>query len=396
MTDGGPIGAGEVRPSGLRGERVVFTGRLASLDRDQAGQIVAGAGGQVATAVGPRTTMVVVGMKGWPLLESGRVSKSLGAAESMRERGHPVKIVSEQDFREMAGLDPAPARVEKSLDAAQVARALGIDRKALDRWAQLGLVRPHDGRYDFQDLVSLKTVTDLVARGVSPIVIRQSLEGLARVVPGAERPLAQLRILVSDSGGLVAELEDALLTPGGQLELRFDRRPAAGSEPADLSMRAPARGATEWAEVAMTEENRGNLPEAERAYRRAIARDPGNATLQLNLGNVLLARGRAQAAAERFAQAAALDPSNARAWYNLAYAQDETGRRRAAAVSLRRALRADPSFADAYYNLAELSERLGRAEEAQRCWREYLRLDPGSESAAEARRRLSARSATWP
>ena len=55
------------------------------------------------------------------------------------------------------------------------------------------------------------------------------LDALSGFLPGVDRPLAQLSILVSDSGELVAELEEALLTPSGQLELRFDApRPSTG------------------------------------------------------------------------------------------------------------------------------------------------------------------------
>lgn len=386
-----------VRPGVLLGELVAFTGRLATLTRRGAARAVERAGGRVSPALSRRCTVLVVGARGLPLLETGALPRSLVRAEALVKAGARLRILTERTFRELIGLDPAPATEEKSLEAAQVAAALGVEPAALERWEHLGLVRSSGGRYDFRDLVTLRTVTDLVARGVPPLTIQRSLEGLTGLIQGVDRPLAQLRILVNDAGRLVAELEDALLAPGGQLELRFDR-PRLAADPETLAL-APAedeRDAAGWIAAGLAHEEAGDLPQAERAYRRAIRLDPSDPVAQLNLGNVLLARGRVDAAAERFAQAAALDPDSARAWYNLAYAQDELGRRRAALQSLRRAVRADPSFADAHYNLAELCERMNEREEAAREWAAYLRLDPAGPWADHARARLAVlRSPAW-
>jgi Flp pilus assembly protein TadD len=348
--------------------------------------------------------MLVVGMRGWPLLESGKVTRKLADAERLRAGGARVRIVCEEEFREILGLDACEAAGEKTLSAGQVAGTLGVEESVLERWEQLGLVRSHGGRYDFRDLVSLRTVTGLVARGVSPVVIRRSLDGLRGLLPGIDRPLAQLSIMVSDSGKLVAELEEALVAPCGQMEIRFrlegDERGHKGAG-ASLSLaadqsRTQSRGGDDWIEAGLRHERAGELAEAEAAYRRAAAAAPGEAGAQFNLGNVLLATGRLEAAAERYAQAVALDPLHARAWFNLAHVNDEIGRRAAALRFLRRAIEADPGFADAHYNLAILAEGLGEKEAAEGAWQEYVRLDPASEWAEEARRRLkSLRSRAW-
>lgn len=387
------------RQAALLGQRVAFTGRFAGMTRAQAERLVAGARGRVVAAVGARTTMLVVGMRGWPLMESGQVTAKLAAAERLREAGGRIRVVSEIEFREALGLDAPPRAGPKPIDAGVLCATLGIDEPTLRRWEHCGLVRAHDGRFDFQDLVSLRTVTDLVARGVSPVVIRRSLDALRAFLPGVDRPLAQLKILLSDSGRLVAELEEALLTTSGQLEIRFDapgqRSAAAG---ASLTLRGGEhRDSAAWIDAGVSHEEAGDLDEAERAYRRAAALAPADPTPQFNLGNVLLARGRLEAAAERFAQAAALDPSHARAWFNLAHAQDALGEREAAMKHLRKAIAADPSFADAHFNLADLAERLGDAATASEAWSRYIRLDGAGEWGAAAKRRLAALrgEATW-
>lgn len=396
----GAHGELEPKPAALLGQRVAFAGRFATLSRSQLEAAVRAAGGRPCSSVTSSLTMLVVGMRGWPLLETGRVTRKLAEAERLRDAGAPIRIISEAQFREIIGLDPAAAVGAKDLTAEQVAGALGIDKATLERWEHLGLVRSDDGRYDFRDLVSLRTVTSLVARGVSPVVIRRSLDGLRGLLPGIDRPLAQLNIMVSDAGHLVAELEEALIAPGGQMELRFresgePEKREAYSLARELA-RAEARDSAAWIEIGLQHERAGNYADAERAYRQAATLAPSDPAPQFNLGNVLLATGRLEAAAERYAQALSLDPLHSRALFNLAHANDLLGRRAAALRLLRRAIEADPAFADAHYNLAELAERLGDRALAESAWREYLRLDPMSQWAAEARKRLNAlRSRQW-
>jgi tetratricopeptide (TPR) repeat protein len=377
------------RSAALLGQRVAFTGRFATLTRVEAERLVMRAAGRPVSGSTP-STIVVVGMRGWPLMESGRTTRTLEDAERARASGKPVRIVSETQFREMVGLEEPPPGASKSLSAEQVCAALGIDRRALERWEHCGLVRSIEGRFDFQDLVSLRTVTGLVARGVSPVVIRRSLDALGALLPGVDRPLAQLNILVSASGHLVAELEEALLTQSGQLELRFDTPAASGEPSAPLSFALQdARDSAAWVDAGLEHEEAGDLEKSEHAYRRAAALAPNDATPQFNLGNILRDAGKLQAAAERYARAVALDPSHARAWFNLAHIEDALKRPQEALKHLRRAVAADPAYADAHYNLAEIAERLGDDDTAARAWSEYLRLDPASEWGEEAHRRLA-------
>jgi hypothetical protein len=382
----------------LLGQRVSFTGRLATMSRPQAEALVTAAAGQVSSSVTPRTTMLVVGMRGWPLMNSGHVSRKLAAAERSASTEKPVRVVTELQFRELVGLGEPPESANRPLSAQQVCAALGIDSRTLQRWEHCGLVRSFDGKFDFPDLVSLRTVTDLVARGVSPVIIRSSLDAMRRFLPGVDRPLSQLNILVGDKGSLVAELEDALLTTSGQLELRFNQAAQATVDsPRPLSMvRADARDSAGWIEAGLEHEENGDMEKAEHAYRRAAALAPNDAAPQFNLGNVLFASGRLEAAAERYAQAVAIDPLHAQAWFNLAHVQDELDDPVSALRYLRRAIAADPDFADAHFNLAELAERSGDRATAADSWDSYIRLDPMSEWGREAKRRVGAlRSSAW-
>src|SRR6185436_2380005 len=91
------------KPAALLGQRVAFTGRFASLTRSQAEKLVGDALGRLSPSVSSRATMLVVGMRGWPLMESGSITAKLAEAERLKAAGKPIRIVSETEFREILG-----------------------------------------------------------------------------------------------------------------------------------------------------------------------------------------------------------------------------------------------------------------------------------------------------
>lgn len=367
-------------PRPLQGLRVAVTGRLASMTRERCRELILAAGGLPRAEVSARTGVLVVGMHGWPLMHDGRVTAKLRRAELLHASGAAIEIISEDAFLERVGLRPRREALRKQHTAASVCGLLGIEESVLRRWGQLGLVRPEGGMYDFQDLVSLRTLADLVRRGVSVAVIQRSLASLGSILPGSERPLAQLRIIAEGPDRLLAEVGESLLSPDGQLLMRFE---GGGGERETLSLPAAAgaRSVDRLLEGACGSAG----GRAEELCRRAIDIDPTCAEAQFNLGNVLLESGRLEAALERFGQATALDPEMACAWYNLGYVQEELGMLEGARASLSRVLALEPAHADAHFNLAAVCAALGLEAEARRLWAAYLRLDGTSEWAAAAR-----------
>jgi NAD-dependent DNA ligase len=77
---------------------VAFTGRLASMKREEAFALVRERGGTPRRGLTKTTTILVVGELGWPLLPDGQPSKSLSLAKS-----YGVEIASERHFLEWAG-----------------------------------------------------------------------------------------------------------------------------------------------------------------------------------------------------------------------------------------------------------------------------------------------------
>ncbi|NNM24564.1 MAG: tetratricopeptide repeat protein [Phycisphaerales bacterium] len=377
--------------------RVCFTGRLASMSRRRAAALVREAGGKVTTTVSRRTSMLVVGMNGWPVLEDGTISRKLQRAETLIGQGAPIRIVSETVFRETIGVASATPATPKQYSFEQVCGTLDLPPASVRRWEMLGLIRSDDGQYDFQDILSLRAIAELTARGVPTTRIAASVRGLASVLPDTDRPLAQLT-LVERSGALLAEVEGVLLAPDGQLVLDFDPAVAAtpdepDQEPASLPIAefvaAGPRNADGWFEHAVACEEEESFDEAAESYRKVLAESPRYPEAHFNLGNVLRALGRPEAAEEHFRLAVDQDPALAEGWYNLADMQEEQGQLEAAVASLRSAVAIAPAYADAHYNLALCLERLERDAEAAGHWRSYLDLDREGPWATRARAHLA-------
>jgi tetratricopeptide (TPR) repeat protein len=384
-----------VAPKSMKGERVAFTGRLASMSRQRANEMVRNAGGRLTQSISRETTLLVVGMKGWPLRRTGELSSKLRAAEHLVQRGSRLRLLSEEQFLEEIGLKDEQPAVHKSMPADQVCDLVGVTPDVLRRWEAHGLVRSRHGCYDFQDLVSLQTIAALVAQGANARVIAQSVRSLSQVLPGTDRPLAQLKLL-SERHGLAAEVNGCLIDSSGQLLMRFDEetQPGAPELPdGPLTLSAPAgvaeKSAGELFAIGSEYEEVDDFAAAERAYREALAIQPHAPSVNFNLANVLRHLDRVDAAEERFRVAIEQDPELTSAWYNLADLLEEQGRVHDAIHCLRKVVTIDPDYGDAHYNLACCCEKADLPEEARRHWREYLRIDPSSEWAALAKHRLS-------
>ncbi len=345
--------AGSEAALGLRLARVAFTGAMSTMTRREARDIARGAGATPVDDVSRRTTMLVVGMDGWPLLPDGALSRKLRRADELNRAGARIRVVSEAVFLEMAGLSQRPP-ARKSFSSADLCGVLACDPGALRRYELLGLVHSQEGLYDFQDIVSLRTVLGLVASGVSPRTISRSIRGLASVLPGTGRPLSQLKIIVEHREALLAELGGLLLAPDGQM-LLWGTGPVSPGEtgPVPICIDAAA-----FLEQGRQLEDRDQLTAAAESYRRALEIEPGRAEAHFNLGNVLRDLGRPGEAEQCFRRALEADAAMAEAWYNLADVMEESDRLDEAVAALRRALALCPDYADAQCNLAYCLERI--------------------------------------
>ncbi len=366
--------------------RVVFTGKLASMTRQDAYQVVKQAGGETGTTVSRWTSILVVGMEGWPLLPDGGVSNKLRRADEINRKYQSIQILSELAFLELAGLEGKKSQLQKTYSSPEVCRLLKLDPGTLQRWEQFSLISSQDGMYDFQDIVTLRMIGTLLQQGVRRETIATNIRGLASVLPGTDRPLAQLNILVENPRTLLADFGDNRISSEGQLVFNFEI--SSRVEPQVIEIPSLELTAAEWFEHGQLSEEEEDLEGAEKAYLKALELQPSFPEAYFNLGNVLREEDRLGVAEQAFKSCVSQDPTFVAGWYNLADVQEVRGRTGEAIQSLTVALQLAPSFADAHFNLAACLEKTGRKKEANQHWLAYLKLDPNSQWAEVARKQL--------
>jgi len=296
---------------------------------------------------------------------------------------------------------------------AMLAELLGVPLAVVRRWRRRGLIVPvREVRrlpyFDFREVATARRLAELLAAGVSPRAIERKLAELARFVPGVERPLAELPVVV-EGKHLLLRQADGLIAPGGQIWFDFDDatieldresagRGAAGEGETAAAgtgrLRLPvAHGETataaELASAAAELEDDGQLPAAAEMYRAALAAGGPNPQICFALAEVLYRLGEAAAARERYYMAIELDEEYVEARANLGCVLAELGEGELAAAAFAGALAFHDQYADAHFHLARTLDDLDRASEADQHWRQFLELAPESPWADTGRRRLA-------
>jgi Flp pilus assembly protein TadD len=353
----------------LQGEQVSFTGRLATLSRPQAWELVRRHGGIPARRVSRRTTLLVVGQDDWPLLPSGRLTRNLRVAYRLQREGKRLTVVDEYHLLARLGLVDSAFGAGGRYSLLELSHIVGVPGRQLRYWIGLGLLVPSDlaegvPRFDFQQLAAARLLCRMHRGPAKRRRLRHSLRRLARLLPD-KAAFVHALVHTSDDRLLWRSERGDLIDLSGQKHFDFD-------EPADCLRFEPVVNAVDPYRQAVEAENAGNLALAERCYRTALIGDPRNADLYFNLGNVLQDRSRYVDAVECYQQAIRLCPHFAEAWNNLGAALGSLARLEDACRAFRQALRIDPGYADAHYNLADTLDLLGRAADAQTHWQAYL------------------------
>ena len=117
---------------------VAFTGRLACMTRAEAFEVVRQHGGVPSQAVTKRTSLLIVGELGWPLLDDGRPSNKLSRANS-----YGIPVANERRFLEWIG-KAIPESVHKTYSADQLAALSKLSSDMILKLAQLGLIDERD------------------------------------------------------------------------------------------------------------------------------------------------------------------------------------------------------------------------------------------------------------
>lgn len=269
-----------------------------------------------------------------------------------------------------------------SYSTREAAELLGLSQQRIRRLAESASLHPERAergwyRFDFRDLVLLRTALELESAGVSPKRLLRSLRDLKKQLP-EDRPLTAIRIAL-EADELVARDEDLAWNPeSGQVQLGLEVQEEGDVESLDRRRARPVSAekrlkAVDWYELGCGLQ--AQAPEqAADAFRRAVELDAGLADAHINLGVLLHERSNLEGAELCYRLALRADPESATAAYNLGVVLEDLGKPEEATEVYRRAIESDPLLADAYYNLSRLYERAGDRAAALRHLRSYSEL----------------------
>jgi tetratricopeptide (TPR) repeat protein len=397
----------------LRGKRLWFAGKLASMSKRDASALVREHGAVVAEGLESLVDVIVVGEDGLPLaLGSGQDEWFDMAIQQAVDRGD-VEVVTETQLWQRLGLVEAESEIHRLYTPAMLAELAAVPVAVVRRWHRRGLIRPvREVRklayFDFQEVTTARRLAELLAAGMSPRAIEKKLERLSRLLPDVKRPLAQLSVIVEGKEILLRQ-GDGLIDPGGQLRFDFEAaqpdghpgRRTRSDEPessavlslAEQSSGAdPAKSPDALCRMAEALEEAGDLARAAEMYRAALAAAGPSAEICFEVAELLYRLGDLSGARERYYVAVELDEDYVEARANLGCVLAESGELELAVAAFHGALAYHEDYADVHYHLGRILEELGRADETEVHWQAFLDLAPESPWAEEARRHLALRS----
>ena len=389
--------------------RIVFIGKLGSMNRKDARELVRKHGGMVADKVDDSVNMVVIGADQFsPDQHDELLEDSVVAAASNGQ----VEILSEtQLWQRLAMVDP-DLEVGQLYTPAMLAQLLELPISTIRRWHRRGLISPtrqvHKLPYfDFQEVASARRLAKLIASGAAPQQIESRLSKLASLYPDLQRPLSQLSVIVEGRQVLLRQGQ-GLLEPGGQMRIDFDALAEEGndhqdSQPSVLSIDSPDFHSTqepksldqlatpgEFIQLAIEHEDAGETELAIQTYRSLALGFGPTADVCFRLAELLYQVGDLAGARERYFMAVELDEAFVEARANLGCVLVESDEPELAISAFEGALLHHSEYPDVHFYLAGVLDQVGRPEDAVTHWQQFLDLAPKSPWAEEARVRLAA------
>lgn len=266
----------------------------------------------------------------------------------------------------------------------EAARLLEMSEAQVRGFVRAGFLTPERGargeiRFNFQDLVLLRTVKSLVAAQIPTRRVHAALKQLLRQLP-ADRPLSGVHVSAEGDRIVVRDGDEVWNAENGQRLFDFEvaelaervapilRRQAAEARRDEANMTGH-----DWFELGA--ELEASVPDHARdAYRRALELEPGHTDARLNLGRLLHEAGQVAAAEAHYRAAIEARPDDSTAWFNLGVALEDQEKDVEAVDAYRLAIQLDPQSPDAHYNLGHLYERMGRQALALRYLNLYRKL----------------------
>ncbi len=413
----------------LQGERVSFTGTLASMTHRQAMELVEQHGGEATAHASKQTTMLIVGEEGWPLEEDGQPSLKLQHVTEWRQQGAAIRVLRESEWLHLLGLEERRRDVHRLQTPAMLSQALHVSVGLIRRWERIGLITavkkvfrlPY---FDFQEVARVRRLSELLSAGVSRHELEASLTKLQSMLPGSERTSSQLELLarnhhlvVRDAAGILEPTtRQRLLDFGGEAAIP----PVPSPTETNVTKTSAERSSTSFASIhdvaseglsALDREARrqlhwssrdwfeqgcrwleeDRLTDATEAFRLALMEEPSNPELHFHLAEALYREGNLAGAFERLHIAVELDQQYLEAWTQLGCVAAELGQTQSALDAFGIALQSHADYPDAHFHKAELLHRMNRDAEATPHWQAYLNHDQRGPWADIARQRSAFR-----
>lgn len=267
----------------------------------------------------------------------------------------------------------------KGYSTRDVAELLEIQPDVIREIARSGILEPartsrNHYRFDFQDIIILRTAKELLHSGIKRAQINNALFKLKAKLP-SNRHLTSMRIS-GDGGVLVIREEDQVYNPdSGQLHFNFAVADLAGTvaplakQAAEEAEQSDQLSSDDWFDLGVDLE--AVSPEdAPAAYLRALELDPKHSDAHVNIGRLLQEAGENKAAEEHYNQALEAEPDNVLAAFNLGTLFEDMGRIEDAITAYKQA----SNLADAHYNLSRLYELVGEHSQALKHLKTYRKL----------------------
>jgi tetratricopeptide (TPR) repeat protein len=371
----------------LAGQLVVFTGKLSSLGRKDARDLVTRLGGVTADDVNAKTTMLVIGAEGFgptPSADADPAEAASGFSRTVREKSNklkraedinaqpgatPIRILTEEEFCRLAGV-PTPDTLKRQYHALRdvLARYRALREDHLRYLVKCGVLRP-----------VLRTNADTFFAFPDLAIIKQANEGLVQGLTFR----AIVRALIAARQG---QLEFDFRSEAAPAKIITLRRPEIANKPAKTMIQGPAAStdtalAEEYflAASALDEGDDSTQDEAAQAYRKALELDPYLVAALINLANIHYGRDDLAEAQALYERAIGLESDFFEAHFNLGNIHHDLSRFPEAQGCYHEALRLNPYYADAHFYLAVTYEKMGLSQDARPHWRSYQQLAPQGE-----------------
>lgn len=386
----------------LHGKRLALVGKLASMSKRDAAQLLRENGAVVVEKPNASVDLIVVGEDGLPLLELGDLDRFLDDATRQAAEQGQIEIIPETRLWQRLGMVEAESDAHRLYTPAMLADLLKVPVAVIRRWRRRGLIVPvrevrRLAYFDFQEVSTARRLAQMLAAGMSPQSIEKKLQRLGRLLPGVDRPLAQLSVIIEGKQILLRQ-GDGLIEPGGQMRFDFEaaEHGESGSSASNsiLSLaEAPlpdelANSPDQIRRLAAELEEEGHLQTAVEMYRTALVAGGPVAEICFQLAELLYRLGDPHGARERYYMTIELDENYVEARANLGCVLAETGQLDLAVAAFEGALAYHGDYADVHYQLARSLDELDRTNEALLHWQSFLELSPDSPWAEEARERL--------